>query len=193
MEHMLGTSMATARILTDAGPAFLKAKGNPQGPHHLACEWVGTQLAAWLGLPTLPFVLLQIDQAVDEIPFLHGGFASSGTAFVTQATSGHSRGGSLEELESLVNPEAISHLVLFDTWIRNSDRYPPPSSVRKPNYDNVFLADVHNSERGTLKLPAIDHTHCLCGPDGLNGKVASIDRIKDEELYDLFRGFSTKV
>lgn len=192
-ERMLGTSMSTARIVTDAGPAFIKAKGNPEGPHHLACEWVGTQLAAWFCLPTLPFALLQIDESVDEIPFTGGGFASSGTAFVTQATAGHSWGGSSEELELLVNPGAISQLVLFDTWIRNIDRYPPPSSGRKPNYDNVFLADVRDSEWGTSRLLAIDHTHCLCGTEGLNGKVASIDRIKDDEIYGLFPGFRTKV
>jgi hypothetical protein len=46
-EIALDTSMGTARLVTDAGPAYIKALGNRQGPHPLACEWVGTQVARW--------------------------------------------------------------------------------------------------------------------------------------------------
>jgi hypothetical protein len=140
-EQPLDTSMGTARIVTDAGPAYIKALGNRQGPHPLACEWVGTNLARWFGLPTFEFALLRIDASVDEIPFLRGGIAASGPAFVTRAASGHTWGGSAEELASLVNPEALAHLVVFDTWTRNCDRYPADLTTRKPNYDNVFLED----------------------------------------------------
>ncbi len=41
-EESLETSMGTGRIVTDAGPAYIKAMGNRQGPHPLACEWVAT-------------------------------------------------------------------------------------------------------------------------------------------------------
>lgn len=113
-EEPLDTSMGTARIVTDAGPAYIKALGNRQGPHPLACELVATQLARWFGLPTFDFDLIRIDAAVDEIPFLQGGQAASGTAFVTRAVAGHAWGGSPEELEHLINPEALSRLVVFD-------------------------------------------------------------------------------
>ena len=36
----------TLFVDTDAGKAYLKAIGNPAGPHALACEWVGTRLAS---------------------------------------------------------------------------------------------------------------------------------------------------
>src|SRR5438132_6499286 len=140
-EEGLDTSMGTARIVTDAGPAYIKALGNRQGPHALACEWVGTQLAAWFGLPTFDFALMPIDASVDEILFLRGGRATSGTAFVTRATLGHTWGGTTEELDKLANPKAVSRLVVFDTWTRNCDRHPPDLTQRRPNYDNVFLAD----------------------------------------------------
>src|SRR5438874_1714036 len=107
-EEALDTSMGTARIVTDAGPGYVKALGNRQGPHPLACELVATQLARWFGLPTFDFGLMQVDATVDEIPFLRGGRAASGTAFVTRAASGHPWGGSADELDCLVNPEAVS-------------------------------------------------------------------------------------
>jgi hypothetical protein len=46
-EIALDTSMETARLVTDAGLAYLKALGNRQGPHPLAGEWVGTQVAGF--------------------------------------------------------------------------------------------------------------------------------------------------
>jgi hypothetical protein len=117
-EEAFDTSMGTARIVTDAGPAYIKALGNRQGPHPLACEWVATNLARWFGLPTFEFALLTIDAGIDEIPFFRGGMAASGTAFVTKATPGHTWGGSADELNDLTNPEAISRLVVFDTWVQ---------------------------------------------------------------------------
>lgn len=114
-EEGLDTSMGTARIVTDAGPAYIKAMGNRQGPHPLACELVATQLASWFGLPTFESSLIEIDAEVDEIPFHRGGQAESGLAFVTRAVTGHTWGGSVEELSELVNPSDIGRLVVFDT------------------------------------------------------------------------------
>ncbi len=192
-EEGLDTSMGTARIMTDAGAAYVKARGNRQGPHPLACEWVATQLARWFGLPTLEFALMSIDASVDEIPYLRGGKAESGTAFVTRAVAGHPWGGTSEELDDLANPEAISGLVVFDNWTRNCDRYPPDLTQRKPNYDNVFLADPTDPQVDGPQLLAIDHTHCFtCGRD-LDEKVAKIQWVKDDRLYGLFPGFVPKI
>ena len=159
----------------------------------MACELVGTQLARWFGLPTFDFALMQIDATIDEIRFLRGGRASSGTAFIARAVPGHTWGGSSEELDSLVNPEAISRLVVFDTWTLNCDRHPADLTTRRPNYDNVFLEDVAAPVRGRSRLIAMDHTHCFtCGRD-LNQKTAAIDRVKDERLYGLFPAFVPKI
>ncbi len=188
-EEGLDTSMGTARIVTDAGPAYIKALGNRQGPHPLACEWVATQLAEWFGLPTFEFALLNVDSTVDEIPFLRGGNAESGTAFVTRAMPGHTWGGTTEELANLANPEAVSRLVIFDTWTRNCDRHPADLTQRNPNYDNVFLADPGENDNGKPKLVAMDHTHCFtCGRD-LDGRIANLASVNDDRLYGLFPGF----
>jgi hypothetical protein len=188
-EENFDTSMGTARIITDGGAAYIKALGNRQGPHPLACEWVGTRLANWFGLPTLEAALLAIDATTDEIPFRSGGKAHSGTAFVTRAINGHAWGGTSQELDDLVNREAVSRLVVFDTWTRNCDRHPPNSHARKPNYDNVFFQDVIEDGVGKSRLIAMDQTHCFtCGRD-LNDQIACIDFVKDERLYGLFPGF----
>ena len=185
--------MGTARIVTDAGPAYIKAMGNRQGPHPLACEVVATRLAAWFGLPTLEFSIIEIDAEVDEIPFLRGGVAASGPAFVTKAAIGHPWGGAEEELASLVNPEDVGRLVVFDTWVRNCDRHPPDLQVRRPNYDNVFLEDMVGEDAGKTRLVAMDHTHCFtCGRD-LDEKVSNIGLVRDDRLYGLFPGFRSFV
>jgi hypothetical protein len=192
-EEALDTSMGTARIVTDVGPAYIKPLGSRQGPHPLACEWVATHLARWFELPTFDICLMAVDASVDEIPFFRGGAAQSGTAFVTRATAGHTWGGTTEELDSLTNSTAIARLVVFDTWTRNCDRYPPDLTARKPNYDNVFLADGSGDEKGKSLLIAMDHTHCFtCGRD-LDQKVARIGWVKDDRLYGLFPGFVPKV
>jgi hypothetical protein len=170
--------MGTARILTDAGPAYIKAMGNPQGPHQLACEYVGTQLAKWFGLATLEFHLLHIDASIDEIPFPKGGCASSGPAFVTRAAEGHPWGGTEAELKPLVNREAISWLVVFDTWTLNCDRHPPDLADRRPNYDNVFLERVGERGQAQFRLLAIDQGCCFSGGRDLTPRISSIDHVR---------------
>jgi len=188
-ESGLDTSMGTARIITDAGKAYIKAMGNRQGPHLLAVELVATRLARWFKLSVLDHAVIMIDSEVDEIPFLRGGFAASGPAFVTRAIHGHPWGGSVDELKALVNPKEISRLVVFDSWLRNCDRYPPDLTQRKANYDNVLLEELAGDEAGQLRLIAMDHTHCFgCGRD-LDARVNHLDRVKDYRVYGLFPGF----
>ena len=190
-ERSLKTSVRTAQIVTDAGKAYCKAMGNPEGPHALACEWVGTQLARWLGLPTFDCAILTLDD-LDEIPFAGGGQAEPGPAFVARAEPGHTWGGTGLELQLVDNQEAIAKLVVFDTWTLNCDRYPPDLATRQPNYDNVFLSE-EGASPGRFRLVAMDHTHCFtCGRE-LNERIASIDRTKDGQVYGLFPGFVAAV
>ena len=192
-DEAIPSSMCTARITTDAGPAYLKAMGNPQGPHQLACEYVGTQLAAWFGLPTFDYALMTVDATVDEIPLKDGKLAESGPAFVTRAAAGHPWGGSSEELDTLVNHEAVTRLVVFDTWTLNCDRHPPDLTTRGVNYDNVFLEKVGERGKETFRLLAIDHGCCFSGGRDLSPSIASIDQIRDSRLYGLFPAFVQRV
>lgn len=181
------TAAETVLVSTDAGNGYLKAMGNRGGPHRLAADWVGTQLAAWLGLPTFDFAIIQV-LPENEIPLDHGGQAQPGPAFITRADPGMTWGGDAATLAKLVNPEDIGKLVLLDTWVRNVDRYPPNPATRRPNRGNVFLSS-ENVPDGQWRLIAMDHTHCFDGPGYLDARLDRIDFVKDEQIYGLFPEF----
>jgi hypothetical protein len=168
-------------VETDAGRGFLKAMGNPEGEHALACDWVGTQLAKWFGLPTLDQAIVAVDEFV-EIRFLNGSLAQLGPALVTRAVNGDNWSGEKRQLKKLSNRDDISRLVVFDTWILNRDRH----SANRQNRDNVFLS----AESKSLELLAIDHTHCFGTTGGeLTDRVAQLANCKDGAVYGLFPEF----
>jgi hypothetical protein len=188
------SSARTAIVETDAGTGYLKALGNPEGPNTLACELVGTRLAQWLGLPTLDFALIEVDE-IDDIPFYNAagepeGHALPGMAFVTRKERGETWGGKQRQLKELMNPKDISRLVVFDTWTLNCDRYGlNKNPLKRPriNRGNVFLSE--EALKGTLCLKAIDHTHCFTCGRPLTSRVADLDTIQDERVFGLFPEF----
>jgi hypothetical protein len=142
-ERALLTSACTAIVETDAGKAYLKCLGGPEGPHTLACEWVATHLARWFRLPTFDVAIIDVTDA-DEIPFVDKdgerfGQAEPGPAFVSRAEFGESWSGKQSQLKRLANPEAISRLVVFDTWTLNCDRYSRPTSDRVLDLDRNWV------------------------------------------------------
>lgn len=180
------TSMGTTKVKTDGTFAYLKAMGNRQGPHAVACELVGSHMAKAFGLVLPDFALLPLtaDMCFD-LP--RANRTLPGPAFVSRHADGHTWGGSEAELHDLVNPEDLTRLIVFDTWVRNCDRHPPDPAARKPNYANVYLADT--DEPGRSQLVAIDHTHCFdCGRD-LTEHLADIDKTQDDRTYGLFPAF----
>jgi hypothetical protein len=86
-DHPYDTATETIRVQTDAGPGFLKALGNRGGPHYLAADFVGTQLACWMGLPTFDFAIVPVTDE-DEITLYRGGKAKPGPAFITREEPG---------------------------------------------------------------------------------------------------------
>ncbi|MBM3216532.1 hypothetical protein FJZ36_16670 [Candidatus Poribacteria bacterium] len=90
----------------------------------------------------------------------------------------------------LDNPETISWLVVFDTWIRNADRYAPEDlAPQNAHEDNVFLTG-EGATQGRLRLLAIDHTECFTSTaTELSTRIAAIDNIKDPRVYGLFPQF----
>ncbi len=61
------TGAGAVVVETDAGRGYLKGIGNPGGEHVLACEYVGTQLATWFGLPTLEYGIIQVTFAIKTV------------------------------------------------------------------------------------------------------------------------------
>jgi hypothetical protein len=184
------TSACVVLVETDAGKGYLKALGSDEGPNTLACEWVGTQLAAWFGLPTFEFARIDVT-AIPGIPFHNGNNAQPGPAFITRAESGEPWSGDEKQLDRLHNPDDISRLVVFDTWTLNCDRHSwqGEGTARRAriNRNNVFLSE--EAPEGKLLLKAMDHTHCFtCGRE-LSRKLRELDRIKDPRVFGLFPEF----
>lgn len=183
-DHAYQTATDTVRVTTDAGPGFLKALGNHGGPHLLAADWIGTKLAAWLGLPTFETAIMPVDE-LDEIIFTNESQAAPGPAFIAKEMSGETWGAVKGRLTVLVNPGDVGKLVLFDTWTRNADRYPPDLGVRKPNYNNLFFSNEGLPDNH-WRLIAMDHTHCFASGRDLNARLAHIEVVKDDRIYGLF-------
>lgn len=178
---------AVVRVETDRGEGYLKALGNPVGPHALACELVGTQLARWFKLPVFDFALINVAPD-DEVPFHDGTMAAPGPAFITRFEAGLPWGGSKRELEKIANRADIARMVVFDTWTQNCDRHAPAHVQRRPNRDNVYFSRK-GASGGRFILKAIDHTHCFtCGRE-LSPRLARIAVVRDAGLYGMFAEF----
>lgn len=190
-ERSIATSTGVAEIVVRIGSdriaAYLKPMGNRLGPHVLAAEWVGSQLAARYGLSTFDFGIIQIG-VDDEITLGGNAHGSAGPAFVSKSEPGHTWSGSPRELESLLNPDDIVKMIVFDTWTLNQDRYPPEVENRRANPDNVFLSK-RDRVAGQYRLLAMDHTHCFTSGRDLTDRIAGISRVKDGRLYGLFPAF----
>jgi len=195
------TSTGATEVTTDAGRAYIKPLGNRQGPHVLATDWVGTHLAKWFGLSTFDVAILTLGSD-DVFPLpakVHADgritkySAQPGPAFAAKALPGDPWGKSGLQLDLLVNPEDITRLVVFDTWTMNCDRHHHDLTVRKPNYDNVYLSS-EGVEPGKRRLIAMDHGLCFIrSGEDLTAKLDNIDKVQDSHVYGLFPGFHEKL
>lgn len=201
--RVLGSSMNTVEVETDAGRGFLKAPGNREGEHALACELIGSSLAEWLGLPTLEFTVFELAGDVvlfleedDTVPFAKRRRAKPGPAFLSKAIAAVTWDELPADLERLSNPETIAGLVLLDTWIANPDRHPRRpadpsiSSWQRRNPDNVLLQILPKDRR---RLVAMDFTVCLhCRGGGLRSSYGE-RLVRDDGIYGLFPAFEPYV
>jgi hypothetical protein len=143
-------------------------------------------------LQTLDVALLELTQG-DEIP-VGDALAQIGPSFVTRDEEGEPVGGE-KVLASIVNPEDIPLLIVFDTWVRNCDRYGPGKGRGgrpRMRLDNLFLSS-EDAPAGQFVLKAIDHGDILtCGWE-LTPGLAHIDLVRDEVLYGFFPIFARYV
>ena len=138
VDRVLGTSTGAARVETDVGPAFAKLPGNPEGLSVLCCELIGTRAAQWLGLPTFDFALIPVTERL--IQYDNGTESLAGTGLLMrEELGGQSWGGTSEELASVVNQDALSGLIVLDTWLLNCDRFSNDDTRMRRNERNVFL------------------------------------------------------
>lgn len=183
-EAALKTGTLALQVQTDQGSAFLKAMGNPEGPHVLVCDLVGTRLAAWFGLPTFEFATIPVIPEYG-LTFFEDGEVEPGPAFVTKYDPGDVWGGTERQIRQLSNIDDITRLVVFDTWTLNCDRHSPGG--QRINRNNVYLSG--DAPAGNLLLRAMDHSHCFTCGKSLTPKIANIGQVKDERIFGLFPEF----
>lgn len=183
------TGSEVVELTTDAGPGYAKFMGNREGPHVLACEFVGTRLAALLGLSTFEHAVLPYG-GIPEIALFNGGRAEAGPAWITRKEEGFTWSGREEDLADIGNPDDLAALVVLDLWTLNCDRYRPEPLRR--NFHNVFLSRK-NSPEGKLRLVAMDHTHIFTCGRPLTPAVAHIDQVQSQVRFGLFPGFARHV
>ena len=169
----IGSSSRTAIVRTDAGLAYLKAINNPQSPHVLACDWIGTNLARRFGLRTFDVAILELEDG-DEIPLDRNTNAEIGPALVARGEKGEPLLDP-STLRVVQNINDIPRLIVFDTWARNCDRYRPAGGgePERINLDNLFLSE-EGAESGKFILKAIDHGHIFSCGKPLSPSLANI-------------------
>lgn len=183
------SSTRPSYVDTDVGYGYLKMPTNSQGPGSLINELVGTELARWFELPTFQFALLNaspadLDPESNDEELLQG--------FITKEEQGEPWKGTAKELNAIVNKQDLSRLVVFDTWIRNTDRYSERLVSEEwrahRNESNVFLS--HEAERGKFRMKVYDHTHCGFASVLTSTAEEFENRIHDDRVYGNFPEFS---
>lgn len=153
--EVLRTSTKPLRIETDAGHALAKYCGNPQGRDALASEFVAAELMLIVGIEAPPHAVmkLQLFQMLD-----YGVDVEEGPAFLTRwEPTAMTFSGSSDVLHQISNPELITEILVFDTWIKNTDRFVTLSGGGSENLDNLLFVP-HGAK---LKMMAIDHSHAF--------------------------------
>ncbi len=179
----LDSSTQVCQITTDAGPAYIKCLGNREGPHAIACDWIGTRLAELMGMPTFDYAILKLEP--DDVPFT-GGREQAGPAMVTRAEDGDTWSKSTHELAKLSNPDDLAKLVVLDTWLRNRDRHSPNGT--RMNLDNVFLS--WDRTPGNPTLIAMDFSHAISNGREIDVVLNHRDETRDGGIYGLFDAFA---
>jgi len=166
------------RVETDAGEGFVKGVGNPSGRGALISELVAAELGSWLGLKIPPFAVVQRCNIDLQMIGWNGTIAPP--LFFSLAMNGFPRDGSDYALKRLTDRDDISRLVVFDTWVRNSDRY----HGGEENSDNLLYVRVGRK----FDLVPIDHTHCFVEIDFEEAELAE-PAIQDPSIFGCFPEF----
>ena len=190
VEHKHESSAKVVVVGTGFGTLYLKGPGGPEGDAMLLREWIGTMLADAFGLPTFHFGLLPrpFGDEDGDICLSDGNLLRRDAVFASRREPGAVWEGGSDQLEIVGNGSAFSRIVVFDTWVRNMDRYVERQSGRPHlNMGNVFISgDRARGEQPTLL--AMDHTHVLVDEAAFHdGNGAPL--VRDEKVYGCFPEF----
>lgn len=129
----------------------VKYKNNPQGLRMLVNEWVASNLAQLLGLPSPGCSLIMLNEKLLEIEniFIPGTTTkiqaglSFGSHYIDNADNNPTR----YQMAKLDNTDMIPGVIVMDTWIDNPDR-----DDRGGNFSNVIVSPSSVRSKYTLYL-----------------------------------------
>ena len=187
IKQYLSNSQA-ALVETDQGEYVVKVINNRDGPPVLIGEWVGTHAAQWLGIPVADCDIVELTGLV-EIPLDASGdkLAEPGLCFGSKFIRAFGWNRDRDALEALENTNAISGVVVVDTWLRNLDRYcrNADGTTRFDNPGNLLLSE--GGTKGKFRLTAIDFGYAFGGPTWTGRKLAA--SVQDNTIYGRFPAF----
>lgn len=203
------TSTGVARVSTRDGHAFLKTPCSDMGADALVRELVATIIGRAFGLPIPNWALFEIDRDELDIEIYTGAkrrYAKDGIGFGSQSVGSMSRGVSVMEwagddatLKQTTNLDIVSRLVVFDTWVRNWDRYSKWNGHAHSNSQNLLIEmkATPRKDKPETRLIPIDHTHSMHCPDlrlaALDESISDLDNIQDEMIFGLFPAFVSHI
>ena len=182
--ELFPTSTRPARVDTDDGEGFIKGLGNPAGLTALISELVAAELGTWLGLQIPQFAIVRRCDIQIQMLQHHGQILPP--MFFSKAVDGTPRDGSDLFLNRLRRPSDVARLIVFDTWIRNGDRYLQGSE----NSDNLLY--VRSSEARKYDLVPIDHSHCFVEID-FETELPGPELVNDNAVYGLYPEFRSHI
>lgn len=178
--QLFDTSTRPARVATDSGDGFIKGVGNPQGSVSLVSELVAAELGTWFGLQIPPFAV--VAECDIDIPMIGCSGVMGPPLFFSSAVDGMPRDTSDTFLKRLSNPDDVAKLIIFDTWIRNNDRYVEGAA----NSDNLLYVTVTKGKK--YALVPIDHSHCFVDID-FDTDLPAPELVIDPNLYGFYPEF----
>lgn len=170
---------------TDAGVGFIKSPNNPMGSASVIAELVCAELGTWFGLNIPPFAVVSDSQI--ELFMSNGRKVEYPAFFSKKIESVFPFDGTYVILNRLRNIDDISKIVVFDTWVRNFDRY----AYVIHNFDNLLLCKP--SKKRLYDLIPIDHGQCFVEDgDFITSKYSDLV-VKDDEIFGMFPAFNGKI
>ncbi len=180
--QLFPSSCRPAKVATDVADGFIKGLGNPQGPSTLISELLAAELGTWFGLKIPPFAV--VTDCPIHIPMLQHRGHIEPPVFFSKAVDGTPRDGTDVFLRRLRRPGDVARLVVFDTWIRNNDRFVEGAE----NSDNLLYA--LSQERGRYELVPIDHSHCFTDQEfEIDLPAAAASLTTDDRIYGRYPEF----
>jgi hypothetical protein len=176
------TSTKPLVVVTDVGLALVKYMGNRAGLDALICELVGCELANLIGLETPDFALSQIPHIPVPDPFIQ---VEQGPAFFSRWEQAIPLSPNSKMLKNIRDTSKIALLVVFDTWIRNKDRFSVDynGEYQNANFDNILFTP----DKRKTRLLVIDHTHAFTETT-LDDEI-NHEWVLEREVFGLFDEF----